>query len=471
MLRVFDTNESDVFAILRRRTIHRDQQTEEIVRSIIEDVKARGDLALLESARRFDAPGLESIEVDVEAEVAVPQLVAASIERALLQVQAFHTRQMLALTKGWEAIELQTAEARRGDGQKHHVSRNFEYRWRKNPHERQGWADDPESLKQSDGYLGQRLLPLRSAGVYVPGGNANYPSSVVMNVIPAQCAGVNAVFVTTPARRDGSLHPAVLAALGYCGVAKAFKIGGAAAIAALALGTESVPRVEKIVGPGNRFVNEAKRQLWGMVGLDGYAGPSEVCVLADATTKAKYAAADFLTQIEHAPDNAGFLVCTDRAKLDEIIAEIIAMASVAERKETLFKAIENESMAVLVRDRSEACAVANAIAPEHLSVVMEDPEAILEEIRNAGCVLLGEWSPESAGDFAAGPSHTLPTSGAARFGSPVNVLDFLKVQSLIHLSKPDLAALRGTIETFGSMEGFPIHALGSSVRFDEDQID
>jgi histidinol dehydrogenase len=250
-------------------------------------------------------------------------------------------------------------------------------------------------------------------------------------------------------------------------VKEAFKIGGAAAIAALALGTESVPRVDKIVGPGNRFVNEAKRQLWGVVGLDGYAGPSEVCVLADETTIAKNAAIDLLTQIEHAPDNCGFLVCTDEAKFNEILSEIERLTKGAEREDTLRKALAGDSIAFLVKDMNEAIDIVNEIAPEHLSIATKDPEKVMLNIRNAGCILLGEWSPESAGDFCAGPSHTLPTSGAARFGSPVNVLDFLKVQSVINLSKSELKTMTSTIETFGRMEGFPIHGKGATIRFED----
>lgn len=462
--RVLDTTRDDVFSILKKRTIHRDAETQRIVGDILADVRQRGDAALLDNARKFDAPDLKRLDVTHEemVEAKVPPSVMDAIERSLLQVQAFHARQAKALTEGWKAMELQSVAERREDGQPLHTLPNFEYRWHKHPMERQGWTPS-----ESAGGLGQRFLPLRLAGVYVPGGNAAYPSSVVMNVIPAQCAGVNAVYVTTPARKDGTLHPAVLAALAYCGVAKAFKIGGAAAIAALAYGTETIPRVEKIVGPGNRFVNEAKRQVWGEVGLDGYAGPSEVCVLADATTNARFAAADLLTQIEHAPDNAGFLVCTDAVKLQEILDEIERQLKGAPREDTMRTALKNESLAILARDLSEACDIVNAIAPEHLSIATDEPEQVMNRIRNAGCILLGEWSPESVGDFCAGPSHTLPTSGAARFGSPVNVLDFMKVQSVIRLSREDLTELLPTAEAFGRMEGFPTHAQGATIRFEE----
>jgi histidinol dehydrogenase len=285
-----------------------------------------------------------------------------------------------------------------------------------------------------------------------------------MNAIPARCARVEEVFVTTPARRDGTLHPALLYALQLAGVTRAFKVGGAAAIAALALGTETVPRVDKIVGPGNRFVNEAKRQLWGQVGLDGYAGPSEVCVLADDTANAAYAAADLLTQVEHAPDNAGFLVTLSREKMSEILAEVERQVTGAPREDTMRKALAGESLAVVARDLGEALDLVNAIAPEHLTLAIQDPEAALAKVRNAGCVLMGEHTPESAGDYCLGPSHTLPTSGAARWQSPVNVLDFLKVQSIAHLTPRDLEPLIPVIEAFGEMEGFPAHGFGASIH-------
>ena len=243
-----------------------------------------------------------------------------------------------------------------------------------------------------------------------------------------------------------------------------YKVGGAYAIAALALGTESIKPVDKIVGPGNRFVNEAKRQLWGRVGLDGYAGSSEVCVLADDKANASFAAADLLTQVEHAEDNAGFLVCTSRSKLDEILAEADRQMSGALREGTMRAALAHEGWAIVARDLSEALDLVNWIAPEHLSVATEDPENLLGRIQNAGCVLLGEWTPESAGDYAIGPSHTLPTAGAARFGSPVNVFDFVKVQSVSHLTRSELMELTPVIEAFGEMEGFPTHGHGATIR-------
>lgn len=343
-------------------------------------------------------------------------------------------------------------EERRRDGQPRHHVGNRRWTWQLSNAEK----------------LGQRLQPLSRVGAYVPGGNANYPSSVVMNVVPAQVAGVNHVTVTTPARSDGTLSPAVLYAARYCGVAQIVKVGGAAAVAAMALGTESISPVEKIAGPGNRYVNEAKRQLWGSVGLDGYAGPSEVCVLVDDSTNAKLAATDFLTQIEHAPDNAGFLVSLSDAKAKEVLEEVDRQLAGAPRELTMRQAIAAEGATIVARSLDEACEIVDLIAPEHLSIAMADPTSAMSKIRNAGCILLGEWTPESAGDYCAGPSHTLPTATAARFGSPVNVLDFLKLQSVIELGRDDLSELKTTIEAFGAMEGFPMHAKGATVRYEVD---
>jgi histidinol dehydrogenase len=449
---ILDCNFDDPMPLLRQRTIHRDAQTEVVVKEIVAEVRQRGDAALLDSARRFDAPGLESLEVtQEEIDAAMPSVEQAlALDEAVRRVLAFHEDQLFALTAGLSSTVLDDVAHRQRAGHPRHHAPNHAWSW-----------------KVAGGTsLGQRIIPVRSAGVYVPGGNATYPSSVVMNAVPAQVAGVNRVVLTTPARPDGTLASSVLYAARYCGIAKIVKVGGAAAIAALALGTESIARVDKIVGPGNRFVNEAKRQLWGTVGLDGYAGPSEVCVLADETADARFAAADLLTQIEHAPDNAGFLVTLSRAKADEILAEVERQLQGAPREATMRAALENESLVLVARDLAQACDLVDRIAPEHLSLIVRNPEQAMDRIRNAGCILLGEYTPESVGDFCLGPSHTLPTSGAARFGSPVNVLDFVKVQSVANLTREELAELRPTIEAFGTMEGFPAHARGATIRYE-----
>jgi histidinol dehydrogenase len=454
MIRLLNTLHEDPRQVLRARGVRYESEVTNVVAVIIADVRSRGDAALLENARKFDAPGLQALyatqqEID---EAMPPADQAFAIDHAIERVKLFHERQLKTMTRGWTESILDSPEARRRDGQSRHHVENHQWEW---------------NMLEGESRLGQRWIPLRRVGCYVPGGNANYPSSVVMNVVPAQVAGVDHVTIATPANQNGDLSPAVLYAARYCGVAKVVKVGGAAAIAALALGTESIPKVDKVVGPGNRYVNEAKRQLWGSVGLDGYAGPSEVCVLVDAQSNARYAAADFLTQIEHAPDNAGFLVSTSELKAQEVLAEIDRQATGALRETTFRQAMAEHGLAIIVRDLDEACELIDLISPEHLTIATQSPEVPLAKIRNAGCILMGEWTPESAGDFAAGPSHTLPTATAARFGSPVNVADFLKFQSLIKLNRAELEEITPTIEAFGRMEGFPAHGFGATIRQEE----
>ncbi len=423
-----DARITDPFPRLNSRQADRDEQTELIVAQIIDDVRKRGDAALLESGRRFDSSALNSILVTEEelASAEIPERHLRALQLALHRVQEFHTLQLAHFTQGLEP-----------------QGKSF------------GWSHN---------HVGQKVAPLQSAGVYVPGGKATYPSSVLMNSIPAKVAGVVDRYVATPCRSDGTLAPSVLTALRLTDTRKAFKVGGASAVAAFAFGTETVPRVDKIVGPGNRFVNEAKRQLWGKVGLDGYAGPSEVCVLVDDSADAEWAAADLLTQIEHSEDNAAFLVSTDEAKLKQVLAATERQLVGAACENSMRTALANESLAILAADLSQAIDIVNAIAPEHLTVSIRNPEGIVDRIQNAGCILLGDFTPECAGDFVLGPSHTLPTARAARFGSPVNVLDFLKVQSVSYLKPDQLLDLIPAIEAFGEMEGFPTHARGASIR-------
>ena len=426
--RIVDARVHDPFAVLQNRQSHRDSQTEQVVSEIIEDVRKRGDAALIESGRKFDSPGLASILVtDEEMDATrLPTHYSTAIDFAAKRIEDFHTLQLAYFSEGLE-------------------SRGGFFGWK-------------------HGGVGQRILPLERVGVYVPGGKATYPSSVLMNAIPARVAGVGKTFVTTPARSDGTLDPSVLYALKCAGVSQAFKVGGASAVAALALGTESVPRVDKIVGPGNRYVNEAKRQLWGKVGLDGYAGPSEVCVLVDSAANVEWAAADLLTQIEHSEDNAAFLVATSIETLERVLQAVSRQLAGAACETSMRTALSEQSIAFIATDLSQAIDIVNAIAPEHLTISTAEPEAVLEKVKNAGAILLGDFTPESAGDYVLGPSHTLPTSGAARFGSPVNVLDFLKIQSVSKLTYDELAELIPTIEAFGEMEGFPTHARGATIR-------
>lgn len=421
----------DLSAALEGRGPRADSELQDTVAQILEDVRRRGDEALLENARRFDAPELARLEVQEQefAAAELPKEHLAAIRTALHRVFAFHEEQFERLFAGWRQSEP--------------GSPNREWR---NP----------------QGTAGQRMRPVDRAGIYVPGGRAAYPSSVLMNASPAVLLGVPCV-ITTPARPDGTLHPAVLAAIGMLREVRVLKVGGAAAIGALAFGTETIPRVDVIAGPGNAYVNEAKRQVWGQVGLDGYAGPSEVCVWVDASSNPRYAAADLLTQIEHAPDNVAYLVSEDEAALATVLVEAEDLIRTAERREILEASWQN-GLAILARDGSEAADAVNQIAPEHLSVATRDPHRSAQAVRNAGCILLGEHSPESAGDFVVGPSHTLPTGGAARFASPVSVATFLKFQSVIELDPHGLQELTPVIEAFAEMEGFPMHGYGATVR-------
>jgi histidinol dehydrogenase len=448
-IQILNAAQEDVFVRLGRRSTFQDEHTERIVREIIDDVTKRGDAALLDNARRFDAPELQSIVVTQEEieSAELPEAHVAALQEAAARITAFHSTQVVELLR-CKAGLMANHEGVVPDGQDAELADYYQY-----------WF-----MPRKLGRIGQRLLPLNSAGVYVPGGAAAYPSSVLMNALPASIAGVRTIVATTPARRDGTLPPAVLWALKTS--QHAFKIGGAAAIAAMALGTESVPKVDKIVGPGNRFVNEAKRQLWGQVGLDGYAGPSEVCVLVDDTANPAFAAADLLTQIEHAPDNAGFLVALSEEMLRKVLAEVERQLLGAPREQTMRAALRDHSLAIVARDLSQACEIVDAIAPEHLTIMTKEPESTMQRIRNAGCILLGDYTPESAADWAIGPSHTLPTAGGARYGSPVNVLDFLKVQSVAHLRKRELESLLPALEALGEMEGFPAHTRGAKIRFE-----
>jgi histidinol dehydrogenase len=437
------------------------------VAAIVADVAARGADAVLESVRKFDAPGASSLFVsnyDLEAAKVSDEELEA-IKTTIERVTEFHETQLEVLTSDWEdlsfgwgwqtsAVERPATDADKPEPQQVSIGK-FKF----DVPDQQPMPDTIES-----GMLGQRMLPIDRVGIYVPGGKASYPSSVIMNVIPAKAAQVGEVVIATPPRKDGSIDPAVLVAARECGVSKILKAGGASAIAAMALGVKGLTKVDKIAGPGNKFVNEAKRQLWGRVGLDGCAGPSEVCVLAMPEADPVWAAADLLTQIEHSEDNCAVLIALSDEHLKKIFDSAKVQIDNAERRDILLKALQNESCAVVVDTVEEAAQVINQFAPEHLAVLADNPGEIVPLIRNAGCIAMGHHTPQSAGDFVSGPSHTLPTSGAARFDSPVNVLDFVKLQSLSMLEPADLEFLKPTIERFAKMEGLPAHGRGASVR-------
>lgn len=406
------------------------------VSEIVQRVAEEGESALLEYARKFDSPDLQSLFVSPEeiASADLPTEHAEAVLKAIDRVREFHEVQLSVLTAEWETI---------GDS----------YGWRT------AATSHPES-----GFEGQRMLPLSRVGVYVPGGRATYPSSVIMNAVPAQVAGVKEIVVSTPADPDGAISNAVLFTCRELGIETILKAGGAGAVAALAFGLPSLPRVDKVVGPGNRYVNEAKRQVWGAVGLDSYAGPSEVCIVVDETANPAWAAADFICQLEHAPDNVGMIIATDAVILDATLLEVDSQIMRAERSAVIRRAVSEQSCAVLAHDEEDIVRIVDAFAPEHLSIMTAEPGGLAMRIRNAGCILLGHYTPQSAGDFCSGPSHTLPTSGAGRFASPINVQDFLKICSISMLEQVDLQDLTSTIAAFGQIEGFPAHAAGATIR-------
>jgi histidinol dehydrogenase len=403
----------------------RDAGVEKTVREIIEDIRVRGDAALLEYTRRFDclhAADAAALRVeDARLSAAFDALDAAqrdALEFAAERIRAYHQRQ----------------------------------------------RQDSWSYREPDGtLLGQQITALDRVGVYVPGGKAAYPSSVLMNVIPARVAGVGEVIMTVPAR-DGELNELVLAAAHIAGVDTVFSAGGAQAVAALALGTDTVPAVDKIVGPGNAYVAEAKRQLFGFVGIDMVAGPSEILVLCDAGAPAEWIAMDLFAQAEHDEQARAILLCPDAAFIDAVEAAIQQLLPGMERREIIAEALRCRGALIQVRDLDEGIALSNRIAPEHLELSVDEPEHLLPRIRHAGAVFLGHHTPEALGDYCAGPNHVLPTAGSARFSSPLGVYDFQKRTSLIGCSPSGAARLAPAAATLARGEGLTAHARSAELR-------
>ena len=317
--------------------------------------------------------------------------------------------------------------------------------------------------------LGQKILPLERVGIYVPGGTAAYPSSVLMNAVPAQIAGVKEIIMVTPPGRDGTVNPAILAAARIAGVTRIFKLGGAQAVAALAYGTQSVPRVDKIVGPGNAYVAEAKKQVFGQVNIDMVAGPSEVLVLADQNSNPAHVAADLLSQAEHDTMASAVLV-TDSAELAQKVSEEVErQLETLERREIARASVEANGKIILVDDMHEAMAVSNRIAPEHLELCLDDPFAWLGLVQNAGSVFLGRYNPEPMGDYFSGPNHTLPTMGTARFYSPLSVDDFIKKMQFSYYTREALEQDWKKVSRFARKEGLTAHARAVEIRFEEEE--
>ena len=395
-----------------------------IVSEIIADVRSRGDAALFDYCKKFDHAELDALEVSPaqweEALSQVDPAFLAVLEHSAENIRAFHSRQV-----------------------------------------REGFA-----MTQENGVvLGQKVTPLQRVGLYIPGGTASYPSSVLMNCIPAKLAGVPEVVMVTPAN-GGKLNPAILAAAKVAGVDRVFQLGGAQAVAALAYGTESVPQVDKIVGPGNAFVAEAKRQVFGQVAIDMIAGPSEILVVADGKCNPRHVAADLLSQAEHDKLASAVLV-TDSADLAQAVAEEIErQLQVLPREEIARASIDQNGKIIVAEDLSAVIDIANAIAPEHLELCLDNPFDYLAAVKHAGSVFLGRSCPEALGDYLAGPNHTLPTSGTARFMSPLSVDDFVKKTQFTYYTAPALRRDAEKIARFARQEGLEAHARSALSRFD-----
>lgn len=398
---------------------------EDIVADIIADVRKNGDKALFKYCEKFDNTVTDCLEVTDE-----------EIEEAFNAVDD----EFLRIIK--------QAKQNIYDYHKHQVRSSF-------------------VVTEKDGIvLGQKIIPLERAGVYVPGGTAAYPSTVLMNVVPAKLAGVKEIVMTTPAK-EGKINPVILAAAKTAGVDRIFKVGGAQAIAALAYGTESIPRVDKIVGPGNAFVAEAKKQVFGMVNIDMIAGPSEILVIADGTCSAKTVAADMLSQAEHDKLASAVLVTDSRKLADEVAEQIEAQLRILPREEIARASIENNGKIIVADNIEQGIEIANTISPEHLELCVDNPFDYLDRIKNAGSIFLGKNCPEALGDYYAGPNHTLPTSGTARFSSPLSVDDFVKKSAFTYYTKEALGAVCEDIAYFAEKEGLSAHARSALVRFDK----
>lgn len=423
MIRILKESETKREAIFAREDPV--GSVEEPVREIIAQVRAKGDEALKRYTKEFDGVDLTSVEVgqgaiDEGFRMADPMLVDI-LYRASERVAAFH---------------------------QHQVRNSF-------------------LVNEEDGILmGQKIIPLERVGLYVPGGTAAYPSSVIMNCIPAKLAGVKEIVMVTPPGKDGKIPPNILAAARICGVNRVFRVGGAQAIAALAYGTESVPRVDKIVGPGNQFVAEAKKQVFGKVGIDMVAGPSEILVIADGKCDPRIVAADLLSQAEHDKNASAVLVTDSEALAVAVQAAIEEQLPKLRREEIARASIDTNGKIIVADNLDTAVEIANEIAPEHLEVCVDQPFDYLDKIKNAGSIFLGRNCPEALGDYFAGPNHTLPTSGTARFSSPLSVDDFVKKTQYTYYTHPALEKAQPTVSIFAKQEGLTAHARSIDIRFD-----
>ena len=428
IVKLTEKEKNNILENLLKRSPNQYSKFEDTVNDIIENVRANKDKALFEYTEKFDGVKIteETFKVtDEEIEEAytkVDEHLIEIIRKALVNIRDYHQKQV-----------------------------------------RYSWFDS-----KTDGtLLGQKITPLARVGVYVPGGKAVYPSSVLMNIVPAKVAGVEKIVMTTPPGKDGKVYPITLVAANEAGVDEIYKVGGAQAVAALAFGTESIKKVDKIVGPGNIFVALAKKAVYGHVSIDSIAGPSEILVLADETANPRYVAADLLSQAEHDEMASAILVTTSEELAKKVSEEVDGFVKVLSRKEIIQKSLDSYGYILVANDMKEAIDTANEIASEHLEIVTKNPFDTMTRIKNAGAIFLGEYSSEPLGDYFAGPNHVLPTNGTAKFFSPLSVDDFIKKSSIISYSEEALKLIHTDIEDFAKAEKLTAHANSIAVRFEQ----
>ncbi|MBQ4249551.1 MAG: histidinol dehydrogenase [Clostridia bacterium] len=428
MIRIIDSrSEGEIISLIGGRSAQADERVTASVEKIIADVKKDGDEAVRRYTKQFDGVDIDEFAVSEEeiesAYKSVDGALIRAMERSARNIYDFHKKQLRA-----------------------------------------SWETEKDGTR-----MGQRIIPLKRAALYVPGGRAAYPSSVLMNAVPAIVAGVSEVFIITPPGKTGELNPNILAAAKIAGVKKIYKAGGAQGVAAAAYGTKSIPRADKIVGPGNIFVATAKRLLYGVVDIDMIAGPSEVMVIADDTADPAHTAADLLSQAEHDVMASAILLCLSEEFALKVKRELEAQTAVLSRRETIERSLSDYSRIVVCQSIDECIELANEIAPEHLEIMLPDAAKYLERIRNAGAVFLGPMTPEPIGDYIAGPSHVLPTGGSARFFSGLNVDSFIKKVNFIEFSREAFDSVAADTVTFAMAEGFDAHAGSVSIRMKEDK--
>jgi len=430
LLDIRDKDFDQRFEAILSRGEETGREVEQVVLGIIADVRQRGDVAVLELTRRFDrleANDLAALEVTAdEMDAAFSQVDEADVAALMLAVERvtrFHEKQK---TQTWISTE------------------------------------------EPDVMLGQKVTPLQRVGIYVPGGKASYPSSVIMNAVPARVAGVGEIIMVAPTP-GGEINPHVLVAARLSGVDRIFRIGGAQAVAALAYGTATIPKVDKITGPGNIYVATAKKLVFGQVGIDMIAGPSEILVISDGSGSPAHIAADLLSQAEHDELASSILITIDRSFGERVAAEVERQLALLSRESIARASWEKYGAIIVAETLDEVIAFSNRIAPEHLELAVADPFAILPQITNAGAIFMGHWTPEAAGDYLAGPNHTLPTGGTARFFSPLSVDDFIKKSSIVYFSKTGLQRLGADIVRIAGLEGLEAHGRSVSMRLEQDE--